>query len=471
MALTGLKIQKLLPKTNCKECGSNTCLAFAMKLAARKADLSLCPYASDEAKKILGAASEPPVRKIELGKERELHLGEETVLYRHEKTFVHQTAIAVNVNDDDPPEYVERVLESICNYELERVGEILTIDMVSVTQRKHGVDHSGIDSKSAFITLAERAHAITGKPLILRSHDIGSLTEAAKAVQGTRSVLVLTPTRGSRMDPNSPEKRYEDYDTLRETAIEHNHILALNAEDLDGMVQLSRKMKESGFQQYVFMFTTYGLAEQFQTNSLVRTAALKDNVRELGFPYLRFMETGDILEDTVSASTGISKYGGIIVLPSFEPAQLATLLTLRLNIFTDPQRPIQVEPNVYPIGDPGVDSPVFVTTNFSLTYFIVSGEIENSGISAWLVVPECEGMSVLTAWAAGKFTAASIGKFVKESGFEEKVRTREMVIPGYVAQISGELEENLPGWKIVVGPQEAADIESFVSTLKRAWNE
>jgi acetyl-CoA decarbonylase/synthase complex subunit gamma len=163
------------------------------------------------------------------------------------------------------------------------------------------------------------------------------------------------------------------------------------------------------------------------------------------------------------AVTEIDKYGGICVLPSFDAAQLASLMTLRMNIYTDPQKPIQVEPNVYPVGDPGPDSPVFLTTNFSLTYFIVSGEIENSGTSAWLVVPECEGMSVLTAWAAGKLSGESVARFIKEVGLEQRIKRREIVIPGYVSQISGELEEGLPGWKVLVGPQEAADIESFVN--------
>jgi acetyl-CoA decarbonylase/synthase complex subunit gamma len=169
-----------------------------------------------------------------------------------------------------------------------------------------------------------------------------------------------------------------------------------------------------------------------------------------------------MLDSTIEAVGEIAKYGGICVLPSFDPAVLVTVMTVRQNIYTDPQKPIQVEPKIYPVGEPKPDSAVFVTTNFSLTYFIVSGEIENSGISAWLVVPECEGMSVLTAWAAGKFSGATIAKFVKESGIENTVTTRDIIIPGYVAQISGELEENLPGWKVVVGPQEAGDIESFV---------
>jgi acetyl-CoA decarbonylase/synthase complex subunit gamma len=164
----------------------------------------------------------------------------------------------------------------------------------------------------------------------------------------------------------------------------------------------------------------------------------------------------------VEAVTEIDKYGGICVLPRFDAAQIATLMTLRLNIFTDPQKPIQVEPKLYSVGEPGPDSPIFLTTNFSLTYFVVSGEIENAGISAWLVVPECEGMSVLTAWAAGKLSGASVAQFCREIALEERVRRREIVIPGYVAQISGELEENLPGWTVVVGPQEASELDVFI---------
>jgi acetyl-CoA decarbonylase/synthase complex subunit gamma len=204
------------------------------------------------------------------------------------------------------------------------------------------------------------------------------------------------------------------------------------------------------------------LAEQFQVNSITRRVALKDNYKPLGYPNLRFLESDDLYINAVSALTEISKYGGICVLPSFDAAQLAALMTLRLNIYTDPQKPIQVEPKVFSIGDPKPDSPVFVTTNFSLTYFIVSGEIENSGLSAWLLVPECEGMSVLTAWAAGKFSGSTIAKFAKEIKLDELVTTREIIIPGYVSRISGELEESLPGWKVLVGPQEAADLESFI---------
>jgi acetyl-CoA decarbonylase/synthase complex subunit gamma len=440
MALTGLQIQKLLPKTNCKECGSNTCLAFAMKLAARKADISQCPYASEEAIQTLGAAYEPPVKLIELGTGKSLKLGEETVLYRHEKTFVHQTALAVNIDDTDTPETIEQTLGNINNYLLERVGEEFGLDMVSVTQKSSDIE--------TFVKLAQKAWETVKRPLILRSSNPEALIAAAKTVKGSRSVLASA----------APGTDHE----LRTAAQENDHVLAVTAPDLNELTLLTDKLKKDGFNDLLLEFQTYSLAEQFQTNSITRRAALKDNYKPLGYPSLTFIDPGDIFETTVRASSEICKYGGICVLPFFDAAQLATLMTLRLNIYTDPQKPIQVEPKLYPIGEPKPDSPVFVTTNFSLTYFIVSGEIENIGISAWLLVPECEGMSVLTAWAAGKFSGVTIGKFAKDIDLDNQVTVREIVIPGYVAQISGELEESLPGWKVLVGPQDASDLESFI---------
>jgi acetyl-CoA decarbonylase/synthase complex subunit gamma len=438
--LTGLQIQKLLPKTNCKECGSNTCLAFAMKLAAQKAELSECPYASDEAKQILGAASEPPVRKVQVGTGKSFMLGDETVLYRHEKTFVNQTAFAINVNDGDDASAVAKTLQAVKAYQLDRVGEQLTIDAVCVTCT------SGDAAK--FAALSKQALETTGLPLIINSTDVKLLTAAAAVAKGSRSILAsATP---------------ETADALVKVAQENELVLAVTAPDLNALTALTTRLKEAGFNDLVLEFQTHSLSEQFQTNAIARRAALKDSYKPLGYPCLRKVAASGLLEELVGVVTEICKYGGVCVLPSFDPAQLVTLMSLRQNIYTDPQKPIQVEPKLYEIGEPTKDSPVFVTTNFSLTYFIVSGEIENSGLNAWLVIPECEGMSVLTAWAAGKFSGAAIGKFCKEIKLNDAVTTREIVIPGYVAQISGELEENMPGWKVVVGPQEASDMESWV---------
>jgi acetyl-CoA decarbonylase/synthase complex subunit gamma len=320
------------------------------------------------------------------------------------------------------------------------VGEVLRIDMVAVS-------HKGPDAK-AFTALASRAWKETNRPLVLCSEDPQALAEAAAAVEGSHSVLAAaTP---------------ETVDALWPVARECEHALALTAPGLDELVELAGKVKDAGLNELLLQCQTRSLAETFQTNSIARRAALKQNFKPLGYPLLRFIESEDPLDGTAEAVNEIDKYGGICVLPKFDAAQIASLMTLRLNIYTDPQKPIQVEPNLYPIGEPTVASPVFVTTNFSLTYFVVSGEIENTGISAWLVVPECEGMSVLTAWAAGKFSGASVAAFCREIELEERVEQREIVIPGYAAQISGELEESMPGWTVVVGPQEASDLESFI---------
>ena len=443
MALTGLQIQKLLPQTNCKECGSNTCLAFAMKLAAKKAELAECPYVSEEARRVLGEASEPPIRTVALGPDRRLLVGGETVLYRHEKTFFHPTLLAVNVDDADAPEALGAILTRIRDYTFTRVGETFGVDLVSVTQRAPEADR--------FLDLAERAWRETGRPLVLRSPDPAALAAAAARVRGSRSVLCCP----------GPEAAAP----LLAAAREHDHALALAAPDMDALLALAQTLRDGGFLDFLLTLPAADPAARIQFNTIVRRAALKEAFRPAGHPLLCTLPPGDPLETTAAAATEILKYGGICVLPGFDPAQLSTLFTLRQNIYTDPQKPIQVEPRLYPLGDPTPDAPVFVTTNFSLTYFVVSGEIENSGISAWLAVPECEGMSVLTAWAAGKFNAATIGRFFAENRVEDEVRSRTLVIPGFVAQISGELEDALPGWKILVGPQEAGDIEGFVRSV------
>ena len=464
MALSGLQIQKLLPGTNCKECGSSTCMAFAMKLAAKKAMLSECPYASEEAKQVLGAASEPPVKGVKIGNDAEnpglaSKLGEETVMYRHEKTFVNKPVIAINLDEGTDLALAEKIRA----YRPVRVGEELFAGAIAVTQT------GDAGQEEAYADYCAKVYEKTGLPLILRlkngAKDISPLDKASKAVAGSRSVL-------SGITAENAEEAVR-------IAKRDNQVLAVTAPDVDGIFDITTKLKAGGFNDLIIEFQTHSLSETFQTNSIARKAALRKNVKALGYATLRFINSGDAgnrdsgntsggMDEMVSAVTEIDKFGGIVVLPGFDPAQLITLLTLRQNIFTDPQKPIQVEPKLYAIGEPNRKSPIFVTTNFSLTYFLVSGEIENSGISAWLVIPECEGFSVLTAWAAGKFSGASIAKFIKEIDLESQVDTREIVIPGYVAQISGELEENLPGFKVLVGPGEAADMEGFIKNVLTA---
>ena len=444
MALTGLQIQKLLPKTNCKECGCNTCLAFAMKLAAKKAELSECPYVSEEAKAILGAAAEPPIRTVTLGQgEQAFKAGGETVMFRHEKTFVNRTGLGLAVDDAMADADLERRVAQLREYRLERVGETLLPEVVSVAFR------SG--SRQRFEEVLERVAGVWERALAARTDDAVALRAAAEKLRGRRPLLASAVPATA--------------DELGEVAKETGSALALAADNFNDLVAMSERLQEKGFRDIFLELRADNLCEHYQNNVVIRRAALKAGLKSLGYPILKYVDTGNPLDDAAEAGINIVKYAGLVVLPAFDPACFTPLLTLRQNIFTDPQKPIQVEPKVYPIGEPNETSPTFVTTNFSLTYFIVSGEIENAGISAWLVVPECEGLSVLTAWAAGKFGGGKIAAFVKESGHESHTSNRTMVIPGHVAQISGELEEALPGWRIIVGPPEAADIESFVKNV------
>ena len=454
MALSGLQIQKLLPGTNCKECGSSTCMAFAMKLAAKKAMLSECPYASDEAKQILGAASEPPVKGVKIGKEIISALGEETVMYRHEKTFVNKPVIAINLDEGTDIALAEKIRA----YRPIRVGEELFISAIAVTEKSDS-------SFESFAAYCLKVYEKTKLPLIIRANNLTSLDKASEAVAGSKSILCMPLSLNNNPQSQVSSPQSLNIDEIVNIAKRDSQILAVTANDVDGIVEITTKIKESGFNDLIIEFKANSLCERFQTNSIARKAALKKNLKALGYASLSFINTGNEMDDLVQAVTEINKFGGIIVLPSFDPALLITLLTLRQNIFTDPQKPIQVEPKLYAIGEPDRKSPIFVTTNFSLTYFLVSGEVENSGISAWLIIPECEGFSVLTAWAAGKFSGASIAKFIKEIDLENQVDTRQIVIPGYVAQISGELEENLPGFKVLVGPAEAADMEGFIKSV------
>jgi len=447
MALTGLQIQKLLPKTNCKECGCNTCLAFAMKLAAKKAELAECPYASDEAKAVLGAAAEPPIRTVIVGSgERVLKSGGETVLFRHEKTFVNKTGLGLAVDDTLPDDEIERRITALRDYHLERVGESLRADVVSVGYRSGEVDR--------FAGVCAKAAAMWDGPLAVRTDDAGVLKAAAEKLRGRRPLLA-SATAATALEMAAVAKETES-------------ALAVAAEDLDTLVATVMRVQETGLRDLFLELRADSLCEDYQNRTLIRRGALKAGLKALGYPILRYVDTGDCYDDAVEAGIGLAKYASLVVLPAFDPAVWASLLTLRQNLYTDPQKPIQVEPRIYAIGEPNDRSPSFVTTNFSLTYFLVSSEIENAGVSGWLVVPECEGLSVMTAWAAGKFGGDKIGAFVKAAGLEQHTNNRKLVIPGYVSQISGELEDALPGWQVIVGPQEAGDIESFVKNVPLA---
>ena len=441
MALTGLDIFKLLPKTNCGKCGVPTCLAFAMKLAQKKAELKECPYASEQAKQVLGAASEPPMRLLKIGAGADaFEIGGETEMFRHEKTFRHQTAIALRIEDTEDTAAISVKVAEADSFVIERVGEHLNMDAFCLSNTSRNPEQ--------FLGALKAIIASSGKAVMLDCADPATAKAALALLEGKRPILYP-----GAADPTP----------FVGLAQEGNASLVISAKSFDELAALTEKTAHTGFKDLLLELRGAGLGDMLRNGTILRRAALRKGFKPFGFPLVWSLPAQDEHLLLAAASVGICKYAGILVLPRFSKEMMMTLFTLRQNIYTDPQKPIQVDPKVYAIGEPKPDSLVFVTTNFSLTYFIVSGEIENAGVSAWLVVPDCEGMSVLTAWAAGKFSGAKVGKFVKDIKLEGHVTTRELIIPGYASPISGELEENLPGWKITVGPQEAADLAAFVT--------
>jgi acetyl-CoA decarbonylase/synthase complex subunit gamma len=443
MALTGIQIFKLLPKTNCKECGVPTCLAFAMNLASGKAELDACPYVSDEAREQLAEASAPPIRPIAVGKGvRAATAGGETVQYRHEKTFYNPTLLAATVGSDIEDSDLATKLKTWNAFQFERVGLNLRPELVALK------DVNG--DKDAFANAAKKIAETSEFNLVLMTEDPGVM-KAAVDVCGFKRPLMYAAT-----DNN--------VDELGALAKEQNLPLAVRADSVEGLVPLTEKLAEMGVKDIVLDPGSREIKQAHQDQVAIRRAALKDLNRSAGFPTITFpSEMASNLDmETLIGATFIAKYGGIVVLSDFAGESLFPLLLERLNIFTDPQRPMTVTEGIYEINNPDENSPVLVTTNFALTYFIVSGEIEGSRIPSYLLIKDSEGLSVMTAWAAGKFSGDEVGMFVKKSGIADKVKHQELVIPGYSAAIAGDVEEELPGWTITVGPREAAHIPGFL---------
>ncbi len=446
MALTGLDIYKLLPKTNCKECGYPTCLAFAMKLAAKQAELAACPYVTEEAKAKLAAAAAPPIRLVTIGRgERKVEVGNETVLFRHDKTFFHPPGLMVRVKDTQPMDMIEKRAREVADYSVEYVGLELRFDGLAV--------ENASGEASAFASAVERVKEM-GLSLILISSDPEAMEVALAKSDGTNPLICAADE--------------ENWEAMSELAKGHQTPLVVRASGLESLVELVEKVRGAGVEDLVLDPGCRGLNDCLATFTHIRRLALQKNFRPLGFPLIAFPGEGanSPEEEAILAGQHIAKYAGFVVVDKFDPALAYPLLTLRQNIYTDPREPIQVTPGIYEFGKPAPDSPLLITTNFSITYFSVANEVEGSGIPSWLLVADSEGMSVLTGWAAGKFDADKIAKTVRTTGIEEKVSHRKLTIPGAVAVLSGELEDELPGWEILVGPREAVDLPPYLKIWK-----
>ena len=440
MALKGLDIFKLSPKKNCKECGSPTCMAFCMKVAQGAISIDKCPYFSEDAKAMLNEATAPAMKTITFGKDHKL--GGETVMFRHEKTLVNKNLYSIPVCTCMTEEEVDKKLADMAKIDYERIGERMYVETIFV--RNAGTD------AAAYTKLVEKA-AATGRDLILECWDV----ECAKAA------LAVCKDSKPILDGATPA----NWEAMNEVAKENGVVLGVWAESISDLYDTVKKLEAAGNKNLVLDVTGKTAKETLANAVLVRRTAIKDGDRSFGYPSIVNLAKlcgGDMHLETAYAAMFTEKYASIIVLDNMTYAQALPLYGLRQNIFTDPQKPMKVESKIYPLNGADENSPCALTVDFALTYFLVSGELERSNQPVNLIITDASGMSVLTAWAAGKFSSTSVKKPFADLDIENKIKNRTLIIPGKVAVMKGEIAEKLPGWNVVVGPTEAVQLPKYM---------
>jgi acetyl-CoA decarbonylase/synthase complex subunit gamma len=442
MALSGLDIYKLLPKTNCRQCGFATCLAFAMQLAKKTLSAEKCPFISEQAKAILEEQSLPAIREVAIGAgDGGFRVGNETVLFRHEEKFRNPAGVGFIIEDSLEDNEIKERLARINALKFERVGQLLEVNLVAVKQK---------GQVKRFLEVLDLVAKNTPLPLMVMGANPAALKQAAEAVKA-RKPLVYCATN-------------DNFTQIAHTASELQLPLVVSATEIDELSYLTKELNSLGVKDIVLDTGRKPLSDKIWDLTQIRRQALKKSNRSLGYPCLAIADGKDAYEEAVEATAYIAKYAGIVLVSGIEAWEVLSILTFRQNIYTDPQKPLQIEPKLYTVGGANEQSPVLVTTNFSLTYYTVLGEVEASKVPSYIITVDTEGMSVLTAWAAEKFTSETIIKSLDKTGVKEIVKHRKLIIPGYVAVLSGELEEQ-SGFKVIVGPKEAAGIPAFLKNL------
>ena len=439
MAVKGLDIFKLSPKKNCKECGSPTCMAFCMKVAQGAVPITKCPYMSEEAVALLSEATAPPMKTIEVGTHK---LGGETVMMRHEKTLVNRNLFAATLATDMDDAAIDARIEGIKKVDYERIGEREMVECVFV--------HDAGDS-AKFVELCKKAAALPDRTVIIDTKDIDTAKAAVEAIKDNKPIL-----NGANKD---------NFAAMSEIAKAAGLVLGVSGKDLSELHDTVAELEKAGNKNLILDVTAPTIKETFANAVLVRRTAIKDGDRTFGYPSivnLGVLCGHDEHLETALASMFVVKYGSIIVMDKIGYAEALPLYGLRQNIFTDPQKPMKVAPGIYPINGAGPDDPCALTVDFALTYFLVSGELERSKIPVNLLITDASGMSVLTAWAAGKFSSTSVKKFFDEFDIASKINNRTLIIPGKVAVMKGEIQDKLPEWNVVVGTREAVELVKFL---------
>ena len=438
MAVKGLDIFKLSPKKNCKECGVPTCMAFCMKVAQGALPIEKCPYMSDEAIALLSEATAPPMKAIDVGG---MKLGGETVMMRHEKTFVNRNRFAVSLCTCMDDAAVDAKIAEMKAVDYERIGEREYVEFLLVHDAGDGARLAELCKKAA----------ATERAVIIDTESVDNAKLALAAIGDTKPLL-----DGANKD---------NYEAMNAIAVEAGVVLGVKGADLAELHDTVAALEKLDNKNLVIDVTGATVKETFANAVLVRRTALKDGDRTFGYPSivnLAKLCRGDVHMETALAAVFTMKYGSIVAMETMRYAEALPLYGLRQNVFTDPQKPMKVEPGIYPINGATPDDPCALTVDFALTYFLVSGELERSKVPVNLLITDASGMSVLTAWAAGKFSSGSIKKFFDEYDIAGKINNRTLIIPGKAAVMKGDIQDKLPDWNVVVGTREAVELVKYL---------
>ncbi len=445
MALSGLEIFKKLPKTNCRDCGQPTCLALAMAIAGGKAAWDICPHLSPEAREFLSSASAPPIALIKIGQgETAVEIGNENVLFRHEKKFENPAGLSACLGGENDPEKLLRRLEQIKALNFDRMGENYSVNLLTICQ--------GQASPEQFCQTVQIALANLDLPLILKTENPETLAK------------VLAETEVAAANPLLDGANEENYPAMAALAKKYDLPLVVKSAGLEHLPELVEKVLALGHKKLILDSGAKKMQQIFLDQVQIRRQALRRN-RLFGFPTITFAFNPNPDQAFLEAGLYLAKYAGIVVIRTDAPVEVLPLITWRMNLYTDPQKPVAVEAGLYEIGEVDANSPVIVTTNFSLTYFMVAGDTEAARLSAYLLVVDTDGVSVLTGWAAGRFTPETIQEALAGSNLAGRVSHRKLIIPGGIGVLAEQINQ-ATGWEVLIGPRESSGIGLF---LKENW--
>ena len=460
--ISPIDIYKLLPRTNCKECGEENCMAFATRLMNREVSLEKCPPLFDEKNKDayqkLWDMLKPPVKEVTVGiGERAAKIGGKLVMYRHELTYVNPTCIAIDVTDEMNTELFKTRVKSVEDFIFSYIGMDLKLDMFAI--------RSTSNDPKKFKDAVTNFTKLSTLPAILCSFN-PEVIENGLMVIGKNRPLIYAATK-------------ENWKDMADLALMYNCPLVVSApNDLKLLKSLTRTLLEYGVNDLVLdpgTFPEEGLAATINNFTMIRKNAIKEDDELLGFPILGIPLTVwighedapevAIWNETWLASMLITRFSDLLIMHSLEGWSQLPVTILRQNLYTDPRKPVAVEAGLKTFGTPNESSPVLFTTNFALTYYTVAADIESGKTDCYLLVVDSEGIAVECAVAGRKLTAEKVDEAIKNFGVESKVKHRKLIIPGRAARLSGEIEET-SGWKVIVGPMDSSGITKYI---KESW--